>query len=212
MRATHLFVGERLPDGRLTPYTTTTTTCSRRSLAVAVITGASYVGAVIAFALTPWIIQHYGWRQVGKRNPACLHTHWGFSVSMSSILINNRLFPRVHYTSHHHPPSQVFYLFGAAPLAWFPLWWGLMASSRPAPQQPAAAAPPAPASTTLRSKRKYLQDPLVPSLPSPSSSREEGGAGLTWPEIRRIASRKEVGGLLVEGPVCGSVDLIRSDG
>jgi predicted MFS family arabinose efflux permease len=37
---------------------------SRRSLAVAVITGASYVGAVVAFALTPWIIQHYGWRQV----------------------------------------------------------------------------------------------------------------------------------------------------
>lgn len=36
---------------------------SRRSLAVAVITGASYVGAVVAFALTPWIIQHYGWRQ-----------------------------------------------------------------------------------------------------------------------------------------------------
>ena len=106
MRATHLFVGERLPDGRLTPYAATPTpptTCSRRSLAVAVITGASYVGAVIAFALTPWIIQHYGWRQVG-RNPACLRT-LGFSVSMSSILIN-RLPPSVHYTSHHHHPRS----------------------------------------------------------------------------------------------------------
>lgn len=49
--AVHSMIGEFVPP-------------SRRSLAVAVITGASYVGAVVAFALTPWIIQHYGWQQV----------------------------------------------------------------------------------------------------------------------------------------------------
>lgn len=76
-----------------------------------------------------------------------------------------------------------------------------MASNRGTSTQqvPSAASTP---TTTLRSKRKYLQDPLVPSLPSLSSSREEGSAplpGLTWPEIRRIVSRKEVGGAVVEG-------------
>lgn len=91
-----------------------------------------------------------------------------------------------------HAPTQVFYLFGAAPLAWFPLWWGFMASRSPQPSQPpplAAATPP-----TLRSKRGYLQDPLVPSLPSPASAQEgTQPGGLTWHEIGRIVSRKEVG-------------------
>eukprot|EP00952_Eustigmatos_sp_NYUAD-ZCMA_P008859 36743-Eustigmatos_ZCMA.PRE.1 len=31
---------------------------SRQSLAVGIITAASYLGAVVAFALTPWLIQH----------------------------------------------------------------------------------------------------------------------------------------------------------
>lgn len=36
----------------------------RRSLAVAVVTAASYVGAVAAFAFTPWLIQQTGWQSV----------------------------------------------------------------------------------------------------------------------------------------------------
>lgn len=88
------------------------------------------------------------------------------------------------------PPPQVFYLFGAVPLAWFPLWWALMATTKKESPSPPLSSPPS--SRTSRDGR-YIQDPLVPSLPSSARENGVGGRqGLTWLEVQRILSRKEV--------------------